>query len=217
LYNTELSKAFKLLRKVSGKFKSNNDIPGQHKFTPVCESWKKSMSMAFGLTHCQVTCIPSPEKELGNPKLLKRIEGDGNCWFRSVAFIVCGDENKYKHIRDTLASFIALNTNTVGLEDWHDSTTNSSTLNKLVQNTRSDSGNVDTWGRAEHNLALCYMLSTPVFVNESNTGWTKYCPTDLHIIDRTNKIYLVLHNHHYEPVLDVTDQMAIKSSHKYID
>ena len=74
----------------------------QLKFHPVSEQWQQNICAGMGLQfHGKNRVRPGgPNVSLTPPDMrtIKRIMGDGNCLFRSLAYIITGSEDQHMAI-----------------------------------------------------------------------------------------------------------------------
>lgn len=80
-------------------------------YLPPSKEWKEDCCSRFNLCFNE-----SSEKDydsignnLGKPYGISHIKGDGNCLFRSLAYLICGSETQHCKIRKIITDFIATN------------------------------------------------------------------------------------------------------------
>ena len=78
------------------------------KYFQVSEEWRCNACSKLKLSFRKMDRVSpgSPNTPLGppNPYNIKRIQGDGNCLFRSFSYVLTGVENQHMKIRETIIS-----------------------------------------------------------------------------------------------------------------
>ncbi|XP_066958565.1 uncharacterized protein [Macrobrachium rosenbergii] len=88
-------------------------------------------------------------KNTSEPLLVKDIEGDGNCLFRSLSYAITGEEDQHAVIRSLICDYAS-----------------------ITEKTRDDSMRQDkVWGTTTEILAAANLFNVNVFV------WAKFGPT----------------------------------------
>ena len=84
-------------------------------FFPITNSTRRNIAPLFGLYDVQKIMSQMPDYKLGGtgqglkpPKKVYVIKADGNCYFRSVSFILTGEEKYHGIVRETICDFIAV-------------------------------------------------------------------------------------------------------------
>ena len=83
-------------------------------YHPTDERWQERICLALGWPLVGISCLSSVANAdnihpMRRPKFHCRIKGDGNCWYRTIAFIVTGDEEQYPLIKSAVLNFMLQN------------------------------------------------------------------------------------------------------------
>jgi len=95
------SKPVKRCRRNSGEEESvpkRQKTPGA-RFNPIDRTERENLATALGLK-VEKSVYYTSSQELTQPRRIHKIKGDGNCYFRSISFILTGVENNHLIIRD---------------------------------------------------------------------------------------------------------------------
>ena len=67
------------------------------RYNPVDVKWQQRACRAMGLEYCGPNGVTpgDPDVSLTPPRKFRRIEGDSNCLFRSLSFIITGSEEQH--------------------------------------------------------------------------------------------------------------------------
>ena len=167
-------------------------------FKPVNKEWQKKICENFDLKpvkfHESVTT-----KDIGisaGPKSTVKIQGDGNCYFRTISYMITGEENKHKHIRDLVVRYLERNEDI--FRTIHDSQDyiNESCMNNLGQ-----------WATEVEIIATASMLATDIYVycsSGKSNKWLRYGSLRgaERVIERSRqKMYISNLNEHFVPVI----------------
>ncbi|XP_038050108.1 uncharacterized protein LOC119723495 [Patiria miniata] len=71
------------------------------KFVPLTYASKNGLCRKHGIGQISLDCNEVSDKceEMGKPDLVKKIKGDGNCFFRAISFAVSGTEENHVQLR----------------------------------------------------------------------------------------------------------------------
>ena len=130
-----------------------------------------------------------------DPRAIKPIAGDGNCFFRSVSYIITGSELQHMDVRRVILDHMKF-------IDYHPAGYTSA--EQYIQATRMDK--FGTWGTGIEMVTLAHMLQTCIFsYNTEEHTWHRYTPENL---DRTRQddltkvaMYLRHPHNHFDVVL----------------
>ena len=77
---------------------------------PVDEAWQKEKCQEFGLTFKRcVTYTSSSSQNLVPAERCPRIKADGNCFFRSICFVISGSQEDHKLLHTLIVSHMEEN------------------------------------------------------------------------------------------------------------
>ncbi|XP_061190221.1 uncharacterized protein LOC133198091 [Saccostrea echinata] len=79
------------------------------RFNPISKKWQQNTCEKIGLTFYDLGLFDEiyENQNLGEPLDCLKIIGDGNCLFRCLACVICGDEEKHHYFRQIITSFIS--------------------------------------------------------------------------------------------------------------
>lgn len=163
----------------------------------VSKRQRNSCAVALGL---QLFILPELQEEctLGEPKKVKQIEGDGNCFFRAICYIITGSQKEHLKLREQVIAHMIAKCSTklhdYLLQDVHQYIANSYMAHS------------STWATDAEILGAASLLKHDILVYAkfgSSVSWLRY-PASLSL-DLKSKECLLLRNFdsHFEPVLVV--------------
>ena len=110
-------------------------------------------------------------------RTVKRITGDGNCLFRSFAYIITGSEDQHMAVRTAILQHMI----NIGHLFLGQHISNYSSIQEYITHTNMDRER--SWGSDIEMLTLSHLLQTPILsYSVHNAHWSKYAP---HHVDRT--------------------------------
>ena len=153
-------------------------------FCPPSEQWQIKVCQELSVPHLATPCLYKSETEpLGNPSEIYNIKGDGNCFFRAVAYAVSGDEENHEVFRSMITSFIR-NEDSVNLKG-------------IIQNktpdqyvTESDMESNGVWASEVEIFVAAALINATVNVYSKFGGkfkWLEFKPTDIPRKDEAKK------------------------------
>jgi hypothetical protein len=176
-------------------------------FVPVDFNWQlqHSNSLQLPVKHALSLHASQHSISIGEPTRVQRIIGDGNCFFRSLSYVLTGNENHYHQVRTKIVQHMLLNTDY--MERVLERRT--SVLSYLQQ---SKIAFDRQWATENEIFAAAHMLQTDIYIfgqYQQNRPWTWHNHSatlhqpGMHISERN--IYLKNANrNHYEVVLGTT-------------
>ncbi|MCG8621442.1 MAG: hypothetical protein MJE68_05495, partial [Proteobacteria bacterium] len=139
-------------------------------FVPITDNTRRYVGVQFGIMDDEFREMPNYiygriAKGLKPPGFVFRIDGDGNCFFRAIAFILTGFEEMHYTIRQSICDYVEVHYR--DLEpfcDYRDGTT-------YMENSemREDA----KWGTEIEILATAHMTGRDVIVY-NHTGYLRY-------------------------------------------
>ena len=153
------------------------------KFHPVSEQWQRNVCARMGLQfHCKNRVrLGGTNVSLTPPDMrtVKHIMADGNCLFRSLAYIITGSEDQHMAIRTAILehmidiAYLILDHHVQGY---------SSIQKDYIRYTKYMDQEF-TWGTDIKILTLAHLLETPILSYDmQTTAWWRYAP---HGLDRS--------------------------------
>ena len=93
---------------------SSNETRGDIHFTPITDTTRRFVLPLFGVLNVKQCIGLLPRHILSGigrgttpPKRVFVVNGDGNCYFRSISLILIRDENYHEIIREHICNFIS--------------------------------------------------------------------------------------------------------------
>ena len=136
--------------------------------------------------------VPPDEMPIDCPRTI-RVKGDGNCFFRAIALVVCGNQEEHALFRRLVASFML--SNAVLLHRVCTSVEQHLETSKMASET--------VWATDIEIHAAATMLQTPIMVYSkygSCFKWLKFAPLNNAFSHADESVYLVNASDHYEPI-----------------
>ena len=131
------------------------------------------------------------------PKKTKRICGDGNCFFRSISYIITGTEENHSNLRKATSLHLG-EMNIVARKKFLDE-------EPKVYLERSKMANDKVWATEKEIFTIASLLSGDVFVySEHGNGfsWLRYpCSGNFEEVSETSFAIVHKNSNHFEPVL----------------
>ena len=164
------------------------------KFEPVSLKWKIDTCDNFSLRHTHrqingVNSVNSAPSVLGRPTEFHAVKGDGNCFFRALAYVICGNEDYHEQLRHLLVSF----------EDKPQ-------VKCLRDKHMSNDG---VWATENEIMNAAILLNISIFVYSkygSKFDWLEFKPLAKQRTWSSGAIYLFHKNlDHYDVVMNVSD------------
>ena len=126
------------------------------KFHPVDEVWQKRVCGALGLKYCGQNGVArgGPEVCLTNPVSVKRIRGDGNCFYRSIVYIITGSQEEHPAMRKAIVNHMRATGDQlimrqgVGVEQY------------IAESSVENNGE---WATETEMYAACHLLRTVIY------------------------------------------------------
>ena len=177
-------------------------------FQPVDPAWQAQKCHQLQLSLCRYhDTISGPPTSLGDPREIRPVAGDGNCWFRSISVAVTGDQEDHLAIRRAVVNFMAEPARDPPLRQHHMRAT---TAEYLIQSSMASSG---TWATDCEILATAGLLETDIYVFSrwgKLDAWQKFAASDINPGCRScvRSIYIKHHNQHYEYVVNVQSRIG---------
>jgi len=137
----------------------------------------------------QVDCRcnnPKGALEAWLPIKQKRIIGDGNCFFRSLSFIICGDESSHDIMRGLIVSHM------IG--------TLHSTLKHIYNDETLGNKRLGDWSTDAEVFGAASFLNVSIHVYSAHLKLWQTFSTAVH---SEINLYIILECGHFEPVLSL--------------
>ena len=175
-------------------------------FKPVDESWQKAQCDKLTLNYNRIAYTSNaPDSQNLNttqPATVKQIIGDGNCFFRSLSYIISGTEDNHLQVRDCIVFHMYT------LQDRITSVMPVvTTVDQYLQ--RSNMRQPGVWATQVELFTAAHLLKTNIYLYTRQGALFKWMEYSSTFIDKTSKagamsIYLNHKNqNHFEVVLSV--------------
>jgi hypothetical protein len=196
----------------SGKYRDDT-YQQTLEYRPVCREWQKAKSYQFEVDLVKPNSICHGTKPRYIPSTAMpdtvSIKGDGNCLFRSLSFVICGDQDFHGNIRSGIVDFMRRSD-----EVLKHSRSGECTIEQYLIDTQMDNDGV--WGTEVEIFAAATMLRTPIYVFSlygAHYQWLRFSPVPdsygiIAVTDETDEdelhsgeaIYITNVGQHFEPV-----------------
>ena len=173
------------------------------------EEWQRATCENMGLIYCGSNRI-SPgglHIPLTVPASVRSIKGDGNCFFRSISYIITGCEEQHEFVRRTILIHMRAFGHLLFL--W----LNGRTIDNVEEYIQLSGMEADgTWATDVEMFALSHLLGICLYAfDEHYSKWSRYSPCNIdNMITENNLcemgIYLNHPRNHYEVATSVSLQ-----------
>ncbi|KAK3098746.1 hypothetical protein FSP39_022657 [Pinctada imbricata] len=196
-----------------------NGILKRRIFSPVSTSWKIKTCEKLSIKpyigeQNSYNLDESKEQDLvlGKPLEIYQTKGDGNCFFRALAFVISGDEENHMCLREHITKYISKNKDENGKEICRFES------DKYLQN--SGMQILGTWATDIEIMFAASFLQTSLFVYSKygkKYDWLEFKPHTLRSENAEN-IYLQHTNlNHYDVVIKTQPVVAVEETEMSID
>lgn len=155
-------------------------VAGSHRtatFNPPNIHWQRSVcdgsggQLAFKKKSGPTGCVLHvPFSNFSPATRVRKIKGDGNCFFRSISYVITGDEDSHGAVRQMVCSYIEASESTVL---YGKNQTGLQYLNA------SNMRNAGVWGTTDEILATANLLQLTIFVRSHyglRLAWQRHAP-----------------------------------------
>ena len=178
-----------------------------YKYHPVDDQWQRTVCINMGLIYIQSskTTPGGLHVPLTAPASVRTIMGDGNCFFRSLSYIITGCEEQHKSVRRAIVRHMRSFGHLLHL--WHHGRSVENVVEYIEITEMEEEG---TWATDVEMFALTHLLGVCLYVHIDETGmWNKYspCTIDSMITDGNLCEMGIYMNHprdHFEVVTSVS-------------
>ena len=154
------------------------------RFNPVNEEWQRNSCAIMGLQFVAASGLHmgGPEVTLTRPCTTHSINGDGNCLFRTLSFIIIGSEEQHTLVCEAILHHMLQIAHFMLSHHIDDN----SSVSEYIKHTCMDQDG--TWGTDIEILTLAHLLNTCIFVyTTEQCNWWRYCPQN---VDRSLNVDL---------------------------
>ena len=144
----------------------------QYKYSPGDEQCQRNACSTLGLVYMGPNRVTpgGPDVDLKPPNGFKRLEGDGNCLFRTFSFILTGSENQHMAVRQAILDHMVRTAHLLLFQHIRSSHTS---VQSYIASSRMDVRGI--WGTETEMLAVAHMLQTNIYsYNTEDHKWHKY-------------------------------------------
>ena len=155
------------------------DGPNTISYLPACDEWQKSLCQLLGLIFVRrnITHILQPIEFSISHQLAAtvRIRGDGNSFFRALAFVITGSQDEHQELRAITTTYMQ---HKAGILSCYLNAYE--TMNEYLARTDMHSSSV--WATEVEIFAVSNMLQTPIMVfykSRHTHKWLQFFATSL--------------------------------------
>ena len=158
------------------------------KYHAVDEVWQRSTCQSLDLRYNRANGVSagSSNMPLTRPDMrrIKRIQGDGNCMFRSLSYLVTGSQDQHFDIRTKIVQHMsAIESDILGQIKSHSGYADCHSVAEYVQKTKMDRDG--SWGTGTEMVCFAHLTNTCVFSYLQELDyWERHGPHNV------NKSYL---------------------------
>ena len=193
----------------------NRTVWPEYRYYQTNVTWQQGACTRLGVRFIHPTGFQpgGPDVILTQPDLrsLRNVQGDGNCLFRALSYVVTGSEAQHMEILNGIISYML---SIEPLLAGYDSTGhanylvpfNFSTVQQYINN--SDMARSGTWGTDLEMICFCHMFSVNLysFQADSNT-WALFSPVNIERgvprVYNIMSVYLCLRRSHFYVVASI--------------
>ena len=148
-------------------------------FNPVDQEWQVNACSTLGISFVRSNRVrpggPRVPLKAPEPRTIRRIKGDGNCLFRSLAYIITGSEDQHLAVRQSIVRHMS---NIAHLLLGTHIPNRYSSVEEYVRDTEMDQDS--TWGTDVEMFTLAHLLNTTIFsYNTGDQKWWRFSPNFL--------------------------------------
>ena len=168
----------------------------QFVWTPPTTLWQRTKTADLGLQFKSANSYSRPttaRQQQPAPRRVKRIQPDGNCFFRSLSWAVTGDDNAHLELRAMLVSHMMTAYSPGGLE-----------LQQACNSTSNSMLAPGEWATEAELFGAAALLNTCICVYVTHRNeWQLFEPLSS---DNMVRVYLRLECGHFEPVISISTE-----------
>ena len=181
-----------------------------YKYHPVNEEWQRVTCENMGLMYCgsNRTTPGGFHIPLTVPASVRSIKGDGNCFFRSISYVITGCEEQHEFVRRAILIHMRAFGHLLFL--W----LNGRTIDNVEEYIQLSGMEKDgTWATDVEVFALSHLLGICLYTfDERYSKWSRYSPCNIdNMITESNLcemgIYLNHPRNHYEVATSVSSRL----------
>ena len=166
-------------------------------FQPITPQMRKSFSAALGLSSCKALFFGRPGP-LTNPRRTRQTKGDGNCYFRSISYLLYGSEENHQIIRDQVVTHMTHNIHS-RLQDYVSQPVDSYLQQSAMQNN-------GVWATDAEIMSTASLLGIDIVVYTEmgpTMEWLTY-PASFSLQNQTkHALYIQNTGAHFNPITAV--------------
>jgi len=169
-------------------------------FRPTTAAWRKRQCAKLNLPPPQRLPKRLNKAKLGVPVKVNSTAGDGNCFFRTVSYELCGSAEYHAQVRDAIVTFMSSGDNA---KMFHDYTTKA-VATYLSETHMNEAG---TWATDVEIVAAATLLQTAIYVYSDVNNprkWYKHKPLLQGVGSQCSEnMYITNLRNHFERVVSV--------------
>jgi len=169
-------------------------------FRPTTAAWRKRQCAKLNLPPPYRLPTRVNKAKLGVPIKVNSMAGDGNCFFRTVSYELCGTAEYHVQVRDAIVKFMSSGKNAKMFQDY---------TSKAVATYLSDTqmNKEETWATDVEIVATATLLKTTIYVYSdvnSPSKWYKHQPLFQCVGSQCSEnMYITNVQNHFERVVSV--------------
>jgi len=169
-------------------------------FKPTTAAWRKRLCAKLSLPPPKRLPVRQRKEKLGIPCKLNSMAKDGNCFFRTIAYELCGAADHHQKVRDVIVTYMSADANSTMFSQY---------IGKQVMTYLTDSHmhNEGIWATDVEIVASATLLQTSIYVYSDVSGearWFRYKPLVTKDKGSCNEnIYITNLHQHFERVVAV--------------
>ena len=172
----------------------------QYKFYPVNEQWQRNKCALLGLQFYGKNSVSSggPHVALTPPDLreIKHIPLDGNCFFRSICYIITGSEDQHMAVRTATVDHLR------ELSEFQCNLTEHPNVQQYIQESHMYANGI--WASTNEMMAVAHMLRTSIFsYSMANATWHRFTPQEVEEDFNDDGAYMAMYIRHPHNHFDV--------------
>ena len=172
----------------------------QYKFYPVNEQWQRNKCALLGLQFYGKNSVSSggPHIALTPPDLreIKHIPLDGNCFFRSICYIITGSEDQHLAVRTATVDHLR------ELSEFQCNLTEHPNVQQYIQESHMYANGI--WATTNEMMAVAHMLRTSIFsYSMANATWHRFTPQEVEEDFNDDGAYMAMYIRHPHNHFDV--------------
>ena len=187
----------------------NRRVWPEYRYYQTTQTWQQQACIRLGIRF-----ISSPGFQPGGPDIvltrpdlrsLRNVQGDGNCLFRALSYVVTDSEEQHMEVREGITSYmLSIENLLVG----YDSTGHANywvpfNVNSVQEYTDNTGMAISrTWGTDLEMICFCHMFNVNLYSYDAGSNtWAVFSPVNIEAglprMYNIMSVYLYLRNRHF--------------------